>query len=364
MGQEWLRGRSSLKLESTLSGRPAPLEKSLQAAARLIVASNAPRVTGLLGLSVEALREAILLAEQVQAVIALDTPFVWNRAGLDAPDLSASWSAAAATADVVLYWGANPDVEYPRHRELYAIPRTADGSLRQVIILDHADIALTLHLAMLLRADPSQLLTSAGDQTQAFQLARVIRAARHVQVYCLGPAAGDSAVRDVWGGIAAHLRPSVKVTVSALGQPGNARGALEVLSWLTGVPGSLYWLGTDDQRASQATWIPNRQVAGRCALPRRADLILDLGPLSLTAQDDFRDKGIPRIVLGDLLDANAEVSIRIPGLDPRLAAAVVRGDGVFLTLCGDATRGEPDPAIDVLRQLRTAVGARAENSPV
>jgi formylmethanofuran dehydrogenase subunit B len=361
LGDQWLRSRPSLEVVSTLHGRPAPLEEALCTAAKLISASSAPQVTGLLGLSVEALREAINLAEQIQASIAIDTTAAWNRAGLDAPDMSATWSAAATTADVVLYWGGNPDVEFPRHRELYAAPRRPDGSLREVVILKQADVGLALQLALLLRGEmPGATLT--GVAGPAERLARVVRAATHVQVYCLGLAAGDAALRDVWGGIAAHLRPAVKVTVSSLGPVANGRGALEVLTWLMGVPGALCWLGKPDQHNRHTTWLPSGCDAGLSEQAQRADLLLELGRPSYQAQDEWREQKIPRIVLGDSLEASAEVSIRIPSLDPRLAASVVRGDGVFLTLCGTAAQGVPDPAVEVLQQLRAVLGACVEKS--
>ncbi|MBX7168626.1 MAG: hypothetical protein K1X74_19980 [Pirellulales bacterium] len=333
------------------SGRQSTLEAALEEAARRIDGSAAPVLSGFVGLTNEAQREAALLAVRIGAAIRLDTSSGGARAGLDAPDLTATWSAAAASADLVIYWGADPDEHFPRHRELFAADRMPDGLARRVVRLARADLDFALRLALALQEGKEP---PAGEATDVAEVAGAIRAARHAHVYLLGEAARDDALRDVLGACAARLRPAPKLSVATIEAIVNARGAVEALTWLTGAPGSSLLLSSTEAETATRVWLPSSR--GGPGLDE--DLRLEIGRTAPGAGPAPAAIGAPRIVIGDQHDDAAEISIRIPGLDPRLAATVVRGDGVFLTLCGNAEHGQPDPAVELLRQLRLAVQSR------
>ncbi len=63
------------------------------------------------------------------------------------------------------------------------------------------------------------------------------------------------------------------------------------------------------------------------------------------------------IVIDSEQDDRADVYIQTPGLDPRLDAHIVRGDGVMLHLAG----GNPaltDPMVSILQSIHAQIGDR------
>jgi formylmethanofuran dehydrogenase subunit B len=361
---------------------------AVRAAGDILLEAASPAVAGLSGLTVEAIREAVLLAEVLHAVIVPHpaAPPGALRAGIDAPESSATLGEVRGTADLVVFWRADPERTHPRHLARYSLdPPLLDGRKRKAVLVETlgSEENLTARRAVeVLVFDPG----ARGDLSRDIEIIRALRClmekeedfeveesarlvvdalhrligeARHAH-FILGEDAAQSPVlSNELARLCARARSRLRITVSALPPSGNGRGVLEVLSWQTGRPGASVF------RAAS----PPRDLAGAIDLERLlelrgADVILAAGLnralLSLEARAAFEPT--QRIVIGAEADPRASVSIRVPGLDPRLPATIVRADGIHLTINGRpstaASPGDPaalDPAAGILAALTSRI---------
>jgi formylmethanofuran dehydrogenase subunit B len=381
LGQAWFRGLEPLAAEALVQGKAATLERAIAAAADLLRGARAPVIAGLCELTVEALREAVLLAESLPAVLAPHPALPGAaRAGLDAPEVTATLGEVRGTADLVIFWRADPARTHPRHLERYSLePPLVAGGKRAIAVVEvlgpeenatagHAGSVLVFESAGHGLAADIEIVRTArmrlerGDDAPVppdLRLAvegleRLLDQARHAHVVLGGRASRASALANEFHLLAARLRPGRRLTVSALPPPGNARGAVEVLAWQTGRAGTTLFR----ERGAAV------DLSGALDFPallarEAADLVLAAG-LDPTTLDGAARKAYARsarVVIGRELDPAAAVSIRIPGLDPRLSATVVRADGIHLTLNGRSAG--PWPAADPACELLAALAARA-----
>jgi len=385
-----------------IAGQGVDVETAVDESARLISCADAPTVEGFANITLEAAREAVLLARDISAVL-VPRPRPsrsFLRSGLDAPEFTATLGKVHATADLVIFWRADPLRTHPRHLECYSFfapllnnkPRTmivADDfetqgdhqtareatvrvDLSSVSEFQHGDRDLILLLALLLSAKPLTHVdhkeSRAINIENATRLARLIEQANHTHVFLGSDVAEDQSICDALHGLAARVRSKHHVSVSNLATPGNAWGVQELITWLLGTPGPL-WMAAEDAGTHTVT----------NDLPSEVLAPIHFGPIDRTLVDAF-DLNIslgvdlpgeetnhalptgtaPRIVLGPQHDAAANVSFVVPGLDPRLRGTVMRNDGVPLTLCGDASLGVADPAVEILRRLRQRVSGVGE----
>jgi formylmethanofuran dehydrogenase subunit B len=357
---------------------PAGLHEALEEARRLLATSDAPVFLVGGGLTTEALRAAVQLALAHEATWSpVPGPsLAEERSGLDAPEFGATLGEVRGTADLVIFWRADPQRTHPRHLERFSFfPPLLDGSLRSLVVVDtmSAEENLTVeHAAEVLGFEaPGDrgsavdteivrglrcLLERAESPDAESSLALVIEAlarrlgeSRHAHFFL-----GDSAAAcpALWGQLqrlAAGSRPGRRVTVSALQGPGNLRGLLEVPAWLTGCSTKMVL------RGGGPVLLPGSLGGNQILRDGAADLVVLLGadPASLTAESRRLLAETRRIVVGPGVDRKAPVSIRIPGLDPRLSAGVIRSDGLHLTLDGRSRQGSPtaDPAVAILQHL-------------
>lgn len=104
---------------AVIAGREAPVAEALAEAARLLAAARYPLVYGFTQTTAEAQRVAVRLADLIGANV---DPAV---AGAEAVALQAvgrvscSLGEVKNRADLVIYWGCNPAVEYPHHFRRY-----------------------------------------------------------------------------------------------------------------------------------------------------------------------------------------------------------------------------------------------------
>lgn len=387
LGEAWLRKAGPLEATAMVAGKIVAADAGIEAAAGLIAAAAAPVVEGLAGLSLEAAREAVLLARDVGAVL-LPRPCPTDsylRAGLDAPEFTATLGKVRTTADLVIFWRADPLQTHPRHLERYSYsPPLLNENERTLVVVDEltadsdhetagqathcvglessgSDLELVAVLEMLLRSKRLDHLKDSDSKTtvdSARNLAELIGRATHTHVFLGLDAAESQALCDALHGMAARVRAEHHVSISSLPAVGNTWGAQEVSTWLLGAPAPL-WPGCCDGEC----------VEGLRMLSAGADLAADAFDLCLslgvegdgeTSEPASGGQKVPRISLGRAHDNTADVSFAVSGLDPRLNASVMRSDGIVLTLSGDSAQGVEDPAVGILRSLRERVASTAE----
>lgn len=292
-----LHRADAVRVRAVLRSREVSVEEAITTAAKLLSSASAPAIGGLGWLSIEAVREAVALAEALRGCLFPDAT----------PDPVTARMAVTQTAtlghifacDSIIWIGTNlccgPIAEAIAAR----IPRS-------ISIEDKLEPVLALRTANLETKNVGVIL----------------------------PAGVDPCVTSQWHKLAADAQQRGRIAVITLPDPQaapNAKGAHEVVCWQTGL--SLH-LGA----------ISFADGAPRIEPVRDADVLVDAGYAQPT--------NARRIHLGREPDPKAEVSFVIPGLAIGLAAQITRFDGVILWLCDHPATAPPDPAVQLLSQIR------------
>jgi formylmethanofuran dehydrogenase subunit B len=334
-GSAFLSALLRVEARPMLGGQPADRAAALAAAAELLRSAGSPAVIGLTGLTVEALREAVPLAETLRGLLAPWPPDPTRNWGHAAPDIARTWGAIADAAELAVFWGADPDQTHPRLRERL---RLTDE--RTLVLPGEPDVATAVALRM--------HFEKAGPPVAA--LSSRLAAVRSAHIFLTRAAGADAVLVGQLQLLAARLLPVCRLSVGVLPDSVNARGATEVLTWQTGFPGPTGFAGGAPQYRP-GVWEADRILADGLA---DAVVTADLDADTLPAEARSRLARTRRIVISPREDPSADVCFVIPGLDPRLDAHVVRPDGIMLRLAG-AGPGFPDPAAEVLADLRRAL---------
>jgi formylmethanofuran dehydrogenase subunit B len=249
-----------------IAGRPGSLDEALDSAARLLLSARFPLVYGLTGISCEAQRQTVALADLLAANLDLAgdttqraTALAFQQAGAN----SATLGEIKNNADLVVFWGADPAVTHPRHLGRYSVlPRSRqlpNGRRdRTVIVLDHAPTATAREadlffqtqagrdfealwaLRALVRGLPATpaLAAEAGLPLEALtELASRLGGCRYGAVFygerLAHGLAGPHTVAALLA-LVSELNAHTHVVAQGLGGHGNAAGAENVLAWQTG----------------------------------------------------------------------------------------------------------------------------------
>jgi formylmethanofuran dehydrogenase subunit B len=148
LGAAWF-GDGSAPAAAAVDRRPATLEAAISSAAELLGSATRPLVYLAPGLTNEAVREAIALADLLGAAldsVTSDTAMGALLAAQERGRASATLGEARQRADVVVWWGVDPSIRYPRYAERYApLPsglHAAEGrASRTVIAVDVGEMA-------------------------------------------------------------------------------------------------------------------------------------------------------------------------------------------------------------------------------
>ncbi len=245
LGDAWFADRPAGPVAS-VDGREASVAEAADAAAAILREARAPLVYGLGGVSVEAQRQAVALAEAAGAIVdpagASGTGLAYQGIGSS----TATFGEIRDRAELVVVWRADPAVSNPRLLE-----RLRVGS-RPLVVVDAARTATAQEADAFVALDAAHdfealwalraLVTGAPldrdrlGELAVDELAERLRAAGHVAFLHgaldeLEALALFSLVRDL-------SRDGHAVTLALRGD-GNARGAEDVLAWQTGFPAAV-----------------------------------------------------------------------------------------------------------------------------
>lgn len=345
---------SPARPEALIDGQPAELSAALNRASQLLLAAQAPLVRGLAGLTVEALIPAIQLAERLAAPVVVTPadqtqPIMADEDPAWGPQILAGRDALRADQCELILWNIPTEGDCP-----HWLPQS--GGARSITTVTTATPAEDMAWAVGLAAALREMAIAA--EPRARQLAHRIRQQPRTHLVLGSRVAHDPGIGAVLQAAAARCWP--KLTIGKLPAGDNRRGASEVLAWQLGARGNaLIPLGDAgaERAASSETFFANTacERVTWVGLPDSeaeltGDLLLQLGD----TPDFVPSPRTPTIHLGRELQADAQVSFRIPGLDPRLRGTVIREDGGPLLLCGDPEQGIPDPAVALLETLLTS----------
>ncbi len=379
-----------------IAGRPATLEQALDDAARLLLEARFPLIYGLLGISCEAQRQAVALADLLAANLDLGGSAAQRATGLAFQQVGAHGATLGEirnNADLVVFWGADPAVTHPRHLSRYsALPRSRtlpNGRRdRTVIVLDHAPTATAREADLFLQTQPGRdfevlwalralvrglpatpaLAAEAGLPLDALtDLAARLRTCRYGAVFygdrlAHGPAGPHNVAALLR--LTSELNAHTRVVAQALGGDGNASGAENVLAWQTG-----YAQAVNFSRGYPRSYAGEFSAAELLARGE-ADAILLVGAepaagLPAEAVDRLRQR--PCVVIGPWAAsaAWARVAITTASFGVESGGTGFRVDEVALSLRPALTSPFP-PAeaviLDLLQHLSPTCAERASAS--
>jgi formylmethanofuran dehydrogenase subunit B len=370
----FLKERPELPAAALIDGQPATLDAALARAAEILHAANAPLIFGLQHATVDAQRAAVALADRLGATID-PTDAVGrsqNHAAIQTLGaVTATLGEVASRSDLIIYWNCDPATTHPRHIERIARhPYTAPGehpTKRRVIVVAPgrnastklADEALTLRTgsdlaalavvrAIVAAAKPEEIKIENADQVeretgaplaQWAYLAERLKHARYAAIFYApdksDPAGPDAVAQSITQLVRDHHRHTRAVALP-LGEPGNAAGAAQVLTWQTGFPSAVNFA------AGYPRSLPGESTAAAILDRGETDaaLIIAANPLdkretSLSAAAKAHLRKIPAIVLDDHATETthqAAVAIFTPTFGIETAGSVFRSDNIALPL--------------------------------
>jgi formylmethanofuran dehydrogenase subunit B len=364
-----------------VEGVAVPLEEAVAAAADVLVGARLPLVYGLVETTVEAQRLAVEIADLAGG--AVDTAasagheaslLAFQRIG----QITATLGEVRARADLVVFWGVDPNAREPGFRDRY-LARAPDSPARIRVAVDVGDArgpdeadertavptaaefeALWALRAMVRgRRVDAERLESLGVSLDGLRsLARRLVSCRYGVI--LHDADPPPERRDplralALGSLVEDANEKARVRLIGIRMAGNPVGAEAVLTWQTGYPCAVHF-GRGYPRYG-----PGEYTGAALLAAGGADAVLLVGAdptRHLTAAERERLGEIPSIVVGPAAERveGARVAVVTAPLD-ETPGGVYRLDGVPLNRRVPATQ-LTDAA--VLADLAAAVRARVQ----
>jgi formylmethanofuran dehydrogenase subunit B len=404
LGRSWF-GDGVLPSRVRLGGRDAALDEALDTIAERLIAAKRPLVYLAGDLSCEAQRDGIAIADHARAMLATLTSSTSMASMLAAQELGragATLGEIRNRADVIVFWGVDPAVRYPRYGSRYApepagvhVPegrrsRTviavdvgdargpADADVRLALSTDEEVQALTRLRAIALNLDmprvsPLSRVVPEADPSndphrgqtphaRYAEIAGLLMGGRYVAIVADAEPDEAGPARD--GGRAAGLialsqalNATTRCALSTLRAGGNRTGADACLTSQTGYPASVdFTRGYPRYRPHE---IPLALERGH------ADMVLVLGSAdSLPSAVREAIQRVSHAVAGPSASAGpldqADVAIDTGKAGIHEAGTAIRMDDVPLPLM--AVIPGPPAASAIARALRDRVSVRAARS--
>jgi formylmethanofuran dehydrogenase subunit B len=383
LGLSWFRFMSTPARSpiARIDGREVGLDAAIAEAASRLSRARSPLVLGLSGSTIEAQREAVAIADRIGAVIDV------AHAADAAPAIAAFQMAGAVSAtlgevknraDVVVYWGVDPDAYYPRHTTRYAahpvgrfVPEGREGRYVVIVVDPAAEVQTAADEVIRVPASAQgealrvlgalvRGVTLKGDEVEATcgvtlavlePLAERLKQASYGALFhtpWLWRHAGDTAVEFAWR-LARDLNRHTHFVALSMGGQGNPAGAEAVLSWQTGFPRAV------DLGSGVPRYRPEAASAECCLRQGTCDAVLLVGhgaSHALSVEAEAALDGLPLVQIGP--GANRGVAIDTAAPAVAAGGTVMRCDGVTLPLRPIIATDRPDEAW-VLRRLRVAI---------
>jgi formylmethanofuran dehydrogenase subunit B len=244
-----------------VNGRPGTLDEALGAAATLLAGAKRPLVYLAGDISCETQRDGVAIADRLHA--AVDSLAATSAASVLAAQrrgrATATLGELRQRADLVVFWGVDPGLRYPRYASRYAVSPSGlqvpgGRRSRRVIAVDigasrgpaDADARVAIGagqevdaLGIMRATVAGRALGATAPLDSAAALAREMSAARYVALVAdgePGPSGPDVDRAESLIGLAQALNGPTRCALSILRGGGNRSGAEAVLTWQTGFP--------------------------------------------------------------------------------------------------------------------------------
>lgn len=389
LGAAWF-GDGTVPARVRVSGANAALDDAIEAAARMLAGARRPLIYLAPDISCEAQREATGIADVVRAVLDSVTSSTVMTSVLAAQELgraSATLGEVRNRADVLVFWGVDPDARYPRYRSRYA-PEPAgvhvpDGRRsRTVVAVDIGECRGPADADLRVAIDPADevavlILLRESDRLKALSrpvrgsdprtdrhrgltpLAEALRAGTYVVFVADAEPDGlpdrDPGRAAALIALTQALNATTRAALSTLRAGGNRSGADAAMTSQTGYPAAVEF------SRGYPRYRPHDAAAARLAR-RQIDAVLLLGSSALVPADvlphlpGVRCAAIgPRASEGPLAAADVVVDTAVAGIHE--AGTALRMDDVPLPLMA-AVPGPP-ATVEIARRLRARVSLHA-----
>jgi formylmethanofuran dehydrogenase subunit B len=382
LGQSWF-GDGNVPARVRVAGTDAPMDAAIDAAAGALAGAARPLIYLAADISCEAQREGIATADGLRARLASLTSSGALPSVLAAQEqgrASATLGEIRNRADVLVFWGVDPAVRYPRYWTRYAPEpiglHTPEGRRsRTVVAVDvgeargpadadvrfevspEREVAVLTMLAASVAKAPGPAGAVRDRDLNHEQIAATLQGGRYVALVV--DAEGDDAARPVDPGRAAALialaealNATTRCALSTLRGGGNRSGADACTTSQTGYPASVDFARGYPRYRPYDLWSGGRGVA---------DVVLVLGSAEAIPRDalaairDARQVVVgPRASTGPLAGAEVTIDTGVAGIHD--GGTGVRMDDIALPLRPALTG--PTTAVAVIRQLRDRVRLR------
>ena len=337
-----------------IDGEPASSEAGHARAAEILTSAKYPLFLGLGGLTCEAQRLVISLADRRQGCVGAtteaDSPF--DAAVKSVGMVTATLGEVRHRADLIIFWGVDPATTHPRHFERYSLePRgefIPNGRRdRKCIVVGPTDtltaaaadfrLETNLH-GHVANENAIAMLKSSNEVSEH------INKARYVALF-FDPKAADETLLT----LVRDMNHKTRFVCLPIGEPGNAAGAKQLLAWQTGRTG-LVDFSTGAPRDAHGVLTTDAAVLIACS-----PAVDPIGDVSAATREHL--VRIPRVAIhtADVAPPEgAAVSfvVATPGI--HTGGTVFRCDGVPLPLRPAVE--PPFPAAEaVLRAIERAV---------
>jgi formylmethanofuran dehydrogenase subunit B len=371
LGVRWF-GDGTVPARALVGPRHASVDEAVGTAAKLLVAASRPLVFLAPDISCEAQRAAIAVADALQATVDSVTSLTAAPGILAAQErgrASATLGEIRNRADIVVFWGVDPTVRYPRFWDRYA-PGPAGTHVgsrgdRTVIAVNvgrargpgDADqrFAVPPDREVELLAELTARATGSAGQDAVPELLQTMLRGRYVALISDGEP-DDRETRDAGRSaaliaLAQALNGQTRCAQVVLRAGGNRSGADSCLTSQTGYP-----MAVDFSR-SFPRYRPHEHAAARLTRGT-VDAVLVVGSIVLVPELHTRVAGVPTVLIGPRateapFDVAAAVDTGVAGIHE--SGTALRMDDVPLPLEGVIPG--PPAAVDVVAALRRRVAA-------
>jgi formylmethanofuran dehydrogenase subunit B len=377
LGVAWF-GDGQVPARTRVAGRDVSGQEAIDAVAMLLATAARPLVYLAPDLSCEAQRELVAIADALGA--ALDS--VTSATAIESLLAAQERGRAGATlgelrnrADVVVFWGVDPAVRYPRYWTRYApdvagiyapdgrrsrtvvavdvVPPggavngrgPADADVRVTVPAAEETATITAIAALVAGRDPGG---SSIAWTRARELVSTLTGARYAAIVADAEAAMDVGRSAALIALAQTLNGPTRCALSMLRGGGNRSGADAVATWQTGFP-----IAVDFSRG-YPRYLPHEGTAHARLARGEVDALLLAGSAALVPPALFAlTTRVPRAIIGPRASAGGEnardiiIDTAVAGIHE--GGTAMRMDDVPLPLRAPVTG--PVGAADVARAI-------------
>jgi formylmethanofuran dehydrogenase subunit B len=382
LGVAWF-GDGEVPARTRVGARDVTEQEAINAAATLLATAARPLVYLAPDLSCEAQRELAAIADMLGGVLDSITSATAAASLLAAQErgrASATLGELRHRADVVVFWGVDPAVRYPRYTARYVpdvsglhVPHgrqsravvavdivaqggaadrrgPADANVRIVLSPDEETATITALAALASGRDTG---TSSVAWTRARELAARLINARYIAIVADAEGAADAGRAAALIALAQTLNGPTRCALSLLRAGGNRSGADAVSTWQTGFP-----IAVDFGRG-YPRYLPHEGTAHARLARGEVDAMLLAGSAALVPADLLAlTMRVPRTVVGPRA-SDAAAGLRDIVIDTGVAGihesgTAMRMDDVPLPLRVPVagSRGAADIARALGRRLR------------